>query len=132
SLSSITYLASKLPLLVSSFFIFFIIFIFLFKFFLSNNEVILKYGKNLGLNIHFDVSYAQRSAGSSAGEGLQVFIYGQCDDTIAVQVYSKFDSNLATAPATSSSWVPSSPSDWRSEFVSSVDPSIIGQSVSVV
>ena len=64
--------------------------------------------------LKFDVAHAMYS--NSYIDGLRVEVSSDCGQSYT-QVYFKEGSTLATAPSTTSSWEPSSPSDWRNETV---------------
>jgi len=85
--------------------------------------------------LSFAVSYALRlndSGEEILGEGIDVYIAGLCNQSIVSHVYSKYAGDLATAASTSMSWQPTASSDWRIETVALSDPSLVGQSVTVL
>ncbi|GJM28823.1 MAG: hypothetical protein DHS20C17_14580 [Cyclobacteriaceae bacterium] len=70
-----------------------------------------------GLNLEFDLSYAPFSAGDL--DGLIVAISEDCGNTFPNQhyVYFKQGLELATAPVSGGSYVPSGKSDWNTEII---------------
>lgn len=63
----------------------------------------------------FDVGYVTRPGGFE--DGLRVDISSDCGNSFVPSGYLKMGSNLATAAPSSSLWIPTSASDWRTDTV---------------
>ena len=63
--------------------------------------------------ITFDVGYVTRPGGFE--DGLRIDLSTDCGNTFFPSGYFKMGSDLATAPPSSSLWIPTLPSDWRTD-----------------
>ncbi|MDX2248169.1 MAG: M43 family zinc metalloprotease [Bacteroidia bacterium] len=74
--------------------------------------------EKVGLSFH--VSYARYAANSGFSDTLEVWASGDCGKNFQL-LWRKYGNDLATSPATTSSFVPLSAAQWRQEWVDLTD-----------
>ena len=74
--------------------------------------------KKVGMS--FSVAYAKLADNSGFADTLEVLISGDCGKTFT-RIWKKYGSDLATAPSTTSAFVPQYPWQWRKEWVDLTD-----------